>query len=174
MLPKKGLTYSNIQAAVQPHSGMRFFKIAIYLFYIVPAIFISYLYLLSLRASLSFFTAIIEDPIITIMFVIAMVYPFCGALTGIAVNDLQNQKHIKLSRFILKMMAVSQLLIGNVFGSLALSLGLYKQWKEQRQQLQQYELQLKDKGARIRLFGNIAAFLLTVLCSILLIKIQLW
>ncbi|KYD21520.1 hypothetical protein B4110_0363 [Parageobacillus toebii] len=66
-----------------------FFKAAIYFFYAVPLIFVTYLYLVALHANQTFFTPVIREPIITIMFVIAMLNPFFAILTKVAVNDLE-------------------------------------------------------------------------------------
>ncbi|MEK4606636.1 hypothetical protein [Geobacillus sp. FSL W8-1251] len=108
-----------------------FFKAAIYFFYAVPLIFVTCLYLVTLHAHQTFFTPVIREPIITIMFVIAMLNPFFAVLTKVAVNDLENKRHVKLSYVTLWMVAASQLLIGNLFASIILLFGLYQQRKEQ-------------------------------------------
>jgi hypothetical protein len=61
------------------------FKTAIYFFYAIPLIFVTYLYLMALHAQQTFFTPVIREPIITIMFVIAMLNPFFAVLTKVAV-----------------------------------------------------------------------------------------
>jgi hypothetical protein len=148
-----------------------FFKAAIYFFYAVPLIFVTYLYLVALHANQTFFTPVIREPIITIMFVIAMLNPFFAVLTKVAVNDLENKRHVKLSYVTLWMVAASQLLIGNLFASIILLFGLYQQRKEQPMLLKEKKLELKYKGACARLFGSALVFFLSIVCLFLLMKI---
>ncbi|OAT71390.1 hypothetical protein [Parageobacillus thermoglucosidasius] len=147
------------------------FKTAIYFFYAIPLIFVTYLYLMALHAQETFFTPVIREPIITIMFVIAMLNPFFAVLTKVAVNDLESKKHVKLSYVTLWMVAVSQLLIGNLFGSIILLLGLYQQRKEQPALLEK-KIDFKYKGAYVRFLGSTLVFFLSIVCLFLLIKIH--
>lgn len=148
-----------------------FFKAAIYFFYAVPLIFVTYLYLVALHANQTFFTPVIREPIITIMFVIAMLNPFFAVLTKVAVNDLENKRHVKLSYVTLWMVAASQLLIGNLFISIILLFGLHQQRKEQPTLLKEGKIELKHKGACVRLFGSTLVFFLSIVCLFLFIKI---
>lgn len=170
----KNLIFKNIQQHIPVNDGMRFFKIAIYLFYAAPILFVSYLYLQSNRVNQSFFTPIINEPIITIMFVVAMLNPFCGLLTKFALQDLKVLKQDKLSLVTLQMMAVSQMLAGNIFGSMALWLGLYKHRKTYGNLCDDCTLYVKNKGSVIKLSGSIAVLSLSLLCTFFLIKISFY
>jgi hypothetical protein len=69
------------------------------------------------------------------------------------------------------MVAVSQLLIGNLFGSIILLLGLYQQRKEQPALLEK-KIDFKYKGAYVRFLGSTLVFFLSMVCLFLLIKIH--
>ncbi|BDG33589.1 hypothetical protein [Parageobacillus thermoglucosidasius] len=171
MRGSKNFLFWNSQAITVKSNVL--FKVAIYFFYAVPLVFVSYLYLMALHAQQTFFTPVIREPIITIMFVIAMLNPFFAVLTKAAVNDLESKKHVKLSYMTLWMVAVSQLLIGNLFASAILLFGLHQQRKEQPMLVKAKKIELKYKGVYVRLFGSTLVFFLSIVCLFLLIKIHL-
>ncbi|WP_213818345.1 hypothetical protein [Garciella nitratireducens] len=147
-----------------------FLKLAIALFYIIPILFLSYLYLFSIKVGEPFFSPILEQPMFTVLFIIAMLNPFYGLFTKIALTDFENNQHIFISRWILKILSVCLLLIGNFFISFLLIIALIKQRKEKSVLNNSFDL--KEKGAKSRVIGMIFICSFTLMCFFLLIKIQ--
>ncbi|WP_113802629.1 hypothetical protein [Garciella nitratireducens] len=106
----------------------------------------------------------------TVLFIIAMLNPFYGLFTKIALTDFENNQHIFISRWILKILSVCLLLIGNFFTSFLLIIALIKQRKEKSVLNNSFDL--KEKGAKSRVIGMIFICSFTLMCFFLLIKIQ--
>lgn len=155
-------------------NSARIFKITIFFFNMVPILFISYLYTMSLQVSQPIFHPVKEEPIMTIMFIIAMLTPFFGLLTKVIFTDLLYGSYIKFSLLELRMLVISLIMIGNIFGSIALMVCMHKVRKENRLLINSSVLDWKAKGIGIRLAGNIAIMFLSVLCFFFLIRIQFY
>lgn len=155
-------------------NSVRIFKITIFFFNMVPILFISYLYIMSLQVSQPIFHPVKEEPIMTIMFVIAMLNPFFGLLTKVVFTDLLYDSYIKFSLLELRMLVISLIMIGNIFGSIALMVCMHKVRKENQLLINSSVLDWKTKGIRIRLAGNIVIMFLSVLCFFFLIRIQFY
>ncbi|MEN1938595.1 hypothetical protein AAIE21_24380 [Paenibacillus sp. 102] len=169
-LYKQELKLSYIKVA---HDGIRFLQIATYFFYIVPILFTIYLYIMSLASGTSFFAPIVQEPMVTVMFVIAMLNPFFGALIHVTIQDLKKATYVKESLVVLSMIATAQILIGNIFGSAIVWLGVYRQWKYNRTKYESTLEYASDRGGFFKIIGGILLFSLSLICLVLLIKISL-
>lgn len=170
-LYKQGLKLNYIRIA---HDGIRFLQIATYFFYLVPILFTVYLYTMSLVSGTPFFAPIIKEPMVTVMFVIAMLNPFFGALTHVAIQDLKNDKYVKESLTALSMIATGQILVGNIFGSMLVWLGVYRQWRNNRTDDEKTLEYASDRRGFFTIIGGILLLSLSLICLVLLIKISLY
>lgn len=91
----------------------------------IPLLFASYVYLETTSKGQSFFTLIEQDPLITILFIIAMTHPFCGLVLHFLIKGQKNNKHAEFNGNALFIVAAAELIMGNIIVFFMLLLFLF-------------------------------------------------
>lgn len=108
------------------YTSYTLFNIAKFIFYIVPAAFLIYIYIMIINNNITFNTIIRKNPLIAVTFINAMLNLFCALVLKNGIDELKQgrNKYATNSSFIL--IAISQILSGDIIASFLIFLGLYK------------------------------------------------
>ncbi|MGL4572033.1 MAG: hypothetical protein ACRCVJ_13330 [Clostridium sp.] len=147
-------------------TGFTFLNIAKWIFYIVPAAFLIYIYIMIINSNMAFETLITENPLVTVTFINAMLDLFCAWVIKNGMDELKagNNKHaVKAS---LTLIGVAQILAGNIIASGFIFLGLYKlkeSSKENIFKMYRREISKSSKAAILNLAGSIVILMIFAL-----------
>ncbi|PAD25702.1 hypothetical protein CHH55_08725 [Niallia circulans] len=108
---------------VFPIQHKTIFNTAKYICYLIPFLFSAYIYMTALHANQPILRYIEQNPIITILFVIAMVQPFVGVAISLGNKALTEYSSHVLWSFII--LAVSEFLMGNILVCILLTWGIF-------------------------------------------------
>lgn len=140
--------------------GIYFLKIAKYFLYAIPIIFVSYLYLLTNKQNQSFLESIEQNPFITILFLIAMIQPFCSLVLQVGIAALEEKKTALIYPSFM-LLAAAELLVGNIIACILITAGTYLYRKH-------YVKNIASNRSRRNLLVIILAaliFLLSIICT---------
>ncbi|RDY29366.1 hypothetical protein CHL78_001315 [Romboutsia weinsteinii] len=150
-----------------------FFNAGIVFSILTPMIFMMYMYFQSINAGSNIYKLIFDNPITTIAFIIAMIQPFCALMVKTAVNDIKENKHKSLSQLVICTIAVIQIMVGNIAGSICLWIGIFKIDNKEKNIFKDFKKLLKNKEAKIRMVGCIFIVFVSLLCVFLKYSIKI-
>lgn len=145
-------------------------KAATIFFKATPILFIIYLYINSAINGTDFFTLLFENSYKTVIFIVAMLGPFCGISTQITVDNLRDKKNIRFSKIILGTIAISQLVAGNMVGGGLVAVGLYKTDNGPKVNFKEFKEQLKGKKSFISIITSAFVIVISFVCRYAMIK----
>lgn len=142
-----------------------------YILFVVPVIYIFYLYSISMATGEKFYQPIIEDTKTTVMFVLAMLAFFCGAICKYAIKELREGKNITSNKVALHIIALSQIATGNIITSGLIWGGLYRIRKIKGVKLKSKEFLIELKSGLPNIIGSLIILALVLLCVYFLGKV---
>ncbi len=141
----------------------KYFIITKILFLISPFLYFIYFYMIYKNTNISFYEAIKTNPVITIMFLIAMTNPFIAYLLSI-IEEKMKIGDISYAVLNLLLLILSQILFQNIWYILILSLILYKVIKTYNVNiLDSLKEKIKNK-ILLEISGSIAINILACIC----------
>lgn len=147
------------------------FKIASVFFKLTPILFVVYLYFNSTMTGTDFLTPLTENINITIIFIVAMLGPFCGICVDTAIDNLREKKNIRFSKILLGVIALSQLVAGNMIGVALLGVGLYRAENGPKINFNEFKGQLKERKSRTSITICTFVVIISIVCRYAIAKI---
>lgn len=158
------------------YTSYTFFNIAKFIFYIVPAAFLIYIYIMIINNNITFNIIIRENPLIAVTFINAMLNLFCALVLKNGINELKDgrNKYATNSSFIL--IAISQILCGDIIASFLIFLGLYKSIERNSSYkgiIRKYigEIKKSSRKSLLNLIGSILILMIFILSFCFYIRI---
>lgn len=158
------------------YTSYTLFNIAKFIFYIVPAAFLIYIYIMIINNNITFNTIIKKDPLIAVTFINAMLNLFCALVLKNGIDELKEgrNKYATNSSFIL--IAISQILCGDIIASFLIFLGLYKSIEHNlsyKDLIVKYigEIKKSSRKSLLNLIGSILILMVFILSFCFYIRI---
>ena len=158
------------------YTSYTLFNIAKLIFYIVPAIFLIYIYVMIINNNITFNTIIRENPLIAVTFINAMLNLFCALVLKNGIDELKysRNKYATNTSFIL--IAISQILCGDIIASFLIFLGLYKSIERNssyKDAIKNYigEIKKSSRKSLLNLIGSILILMIFILSFCFYIRI---
>lgn len=139
-------------------------NLAKYVLFIIPIVYIIYLYTLTMAKGEKFYQPVLDDTRTTVMFVIAMLAFFSGAICKYAIKDLKEGKNITSNKVALNIIAIAQIVTGNIITSGLIWGGLYRIRKDNGVKFGSKEFLAELKSGIVNIIGAIIILLLVILC----------
>lgn len=136
-----------------------------------PILFLGYLYIVSLSTGQQMFQPVIENPDMTISFIVIMLGPFSGICCDFVLRSFSENKNILLSEIILGIIALSQMMAFNIIPAIFIVYVIYKLYDGETFDLNVIKVQLKDKNGIISLLISIFILFISIACSYVRMKI---
>lgn len=146
-------------------------NLAKYVLFIVPIVYIIYLYTLTASKGEKFYQPVLDDPKTTVMFVIAMLAFFCGAICKYVIKDLQEGKNVTSNKIALNIIAIAQIITGNIITSALIWGGLYRIRHDKGVKIKSHEFLTELKSSIVNIIGAVIILLLVILCVYFLSKV---
>ncbi|KJU71438.1 hypothetical protein [Clostridium baratii] len=158
------------------YTSYTLFNVAKFIFYIVPAAFLIYIYIMIINNNITFNTIIKKDPLIAVTFINAMLNLFCALVLKNGIDELKEgrNKYATNSSFIL--IAISQILCGDIIASFLIFLGLYKSIEHNlsyKDVIVKYigEIKKSSRKSLLNLIGSILILMVFILSFCFYIRI---
>ncbi|AQM61276.1 hypothetical protein [Clostridium baratii] len=158
------------------YTSYTLFNVAKFIFYIVPAAFLIYIYIMIINNNITFNTIIKKDPLIAVTFINAMLNLFCALVLKNGIDELKEgrNKYATNSSFIL--IAISQILCGDIITSFLIFLGLYKSIEHNlsyKDVIVKYigEIKKSSRKSLLNLIGSILILMVFILSFCFYIRI---
>lgn len=146
-------------------------NLAKYILFIVPIVYIIYLYSITASKGEKFYQPVLDDPKITVMFVLAMLAFFCGTILKYVIRDLEEGKNVTSNKISLNIIALAQLATGNIIASGIIWGGLYRIRKDKGAKINSVEFKEDLKHGLVNIIGAIIILLLVLLCVYFMSKV---
>ncbi|MEG0309162.1 MAG: hypothetical protein RR636_14560 [Clostridium sp.] len=158
---------SNLSSTIDKlDTGYTFLNIAKWIFYIVPAAFLIYIYIMIINSNMAFETLITETPLVTVTFINAMVDLFCAWVIKNGIDELKSRKNKHAVKASLTLIGVGQILAGNIIASGFIFLGLFKLKEASKGNVFKIyisEIRKSSKAAILNLVGSIIILMIFAL-----------
>lgn len=152
-----------------PIRNIAILNTAKYVCYMIPILFIAYIYLAAIQTNQPFWRYVEQNPFITILFVIAMIQPFVSLAIEMGIKSLAKPSSIIYWSFIL--LAAAELLMGNILVFVLIVWGLFHFRKQSRSTKNTKEITKKNM---LYVFFSLSAilFFLSFICMWAFLRIS--
>ena len=145
--------------------GIALLNSAKYICYVIPFLFACYLYITAMQTNQPFLEKVEQNPIFTTLFLIAMLQPFVSLAIELGLNSLEKGSYSNSIHYIFILLALAELLLGNILACLLIGLGSCLHQKQSE----------TKKHSNVRFYlaigSSLFILLLSILCVSILIKL---